>query len=158
MIEFIFDDSEVRAMMKKLDNMGKYIQDKDYDSFLRYAMKPLKERIRVLQPKSINSSRGSYSSAQINIEKYGTLESALGTAKQRKKGEFGEHSFYTGYEKSRGQKAYVSVFLNYGTGSPNFLKKLGFLQQAERETINEVRERFILKAQEHFDFVMKDYT
>jgi hypothetical protein len=158
MIDFLLDDSEVKAMMERLDNMGKYIEEQDYDSFLRFDMKPLKERIRVLQPKSINSKRYSYSSAQINIEKYGTLESALGIAKQRNKENDGEHAFFTGYSQGRGRKAYVSVFLNYGTGSPNFLKKLGFLQQAELDTKKEVTERFLLKAQEHIDIVLKPYT
>jgi hypothetical protein len=142
-----FNTAEFNALEKKLSSMGKLVTEQDYDQIMRKALKPVKEHIKALQPKSINNSRYSYSAAQKSIEKYGLLEKAIG-----------EHSFFVGYSASRGLKAFVSVFLNYGTNSPNFLKRLQFMQQAEKSTLNEVQVLFLDGMQSKFDEILVEYT
>jgi hypothetical protein len=152
-----FNTAEFNALEKKLSSMGKLITDQDYDKIMRKALKPVKEHIKAIQPKSINNSRYSYSSAQKSIEKYGLLEKAIGISKQKKGSEIGEHSYFVGYAASRGLKAFVSVFLNYGTNSPNFLRRLQFMQQAEKSTLNQVQDLFLEGMQTKFDELLAEY-
>ena len=157
MLDIHFDTSEFDELARVLANMGKHITESDYDRFMRKALKPMKEKVRALQPKSINSSRYSYSAAQRSIEKYGLLEKALGVSKSRKKDNIGEHSFFVEYSKKRGAKAFVSVFLNYGTGSKNFLKRLQFMQKAERSMLATYRQIMIKEMQDKVDTVFAKY-
>jgi hypothetical protein len=158
MFKVQFDTAEFKAQEKRLSSMGKLVTERDYDKIMRKSLKPVKAHILALQPKSINNGRYSYSAAQKSIEKYGLLEKALGVSKQKKGGVIGEHSFFVGYAASRGLKAFVSVFLNYGTGSPNFLRRLQFMQQAERATMGKVQDSFIEGMQEKFDELLVKYT
>lgn len=153
-----FDTAEFKALEKRLSSMGKLVTEQDYDKIMRKSLKPVREHILSLQPKSINNSRYSYSAAQKSIEKYGLLEKALGISKQKKGGEIGEHSYFVGYAASRGLKAFVSVLLNYGTNSPNFLRRLQFMQQAEKSTLNQVQDLFLEGMQTKFDELLAEYA
>jgi hypothetical protein len=152
-----FNTAEFNALEKKLSSMGKLVTEQDYDKIMRKALKPVKEHIKTLQPKSINNNRYSYSAAQKSIDKYGLLEKAIGISKQKKGSEIGEHSFFVGYAASRGLKAFVSVFLNYGTDSQNFLKRLQFMQQAEKATFDQVQVLFLEGMQTKFDELLAEY-
>jgi hypothetical protein len=154
MIDIHFDDIQFTKQLELLNKMGRHVTERDYDIFLRRALKPVKERMGQFAPKSINNSRGSYSSAQSQIEKYGLLEKALGISKRVSQNQIGEHSFFVGYSSTRGKKAFVSVFLNYGTKTGNRLKALGFAKAAERATLNEVKRIYKEEVQKKWDSVM----